>query len=223
MKQHMSGWIDLTQPIYPYMMVWPGDPEVETASVCQHQEDGCQVTRLNMGMHTGTHVDVPYHVRSDGKKITDFSLDAFWGRGQVLDFSGLPADFIIEKKALSAVLRKDLPLEILCIRTDWEKYYETEKYFRHPVLSIESACFLREQGIRVLGMDTPGPEGLAAAGLPVHHCLLEQEILLVENLRNLQQLNAGMIYEFSLFPLFLKAAEGAPVRAAAREGRQEYV
>ena len=212
-----EGWIDLTQLLYPKMMIYPGDPEVASEAVCSHQKDGCHVTRLSMGMHTGTHVDAPYHVWENGKKIMDFSLNDFWGEGQVLDLSGLPAGTFIEKKALAGAVDKNLSTDFLCIRTGWEKYYETEKYFQHPVLSLESACFLRDLGVRLLGMDTPGPEATFAAALPIHRCLLGENILLAENLRNLNRLQPGILYEFSLFPLALANGEGSPVRAAARE------
>src|SRR5437899_929370 len=54
--------IDVSVPVRPGMVTYPGDPEVEL--VREHSiADGAaaNVSRLDFGVHTGTHVDAPLH------------------------------------------------------------------------------------------------------------------------------------------------------------------
>ncbi len=55
-------YIDISVAIRPDLTVWKGDPAV---SVIRESSiaagDGVNVTRLNVGAHTATHVDAPLH------------------------------------------------------------------------------------------------------------------------------------------------------------------
>jgi arylformamidase len=60
---------------------WRGNPplvreENRSGPVC--------VTRLSMGLHTGTHIDFPYHISHDGKRLDAYPLDRFVGMVRVL-------------------------------------------------------------------------------------------------------------------------------------------
>ena len=39
-------------------------------------------------MHTGTHIDAPFHFDNDGKKVLDLDIDLYIGRARVIDVSG---------------------------------------------------------------------------------------------------------------------------------------
>ena len=53
--------VDLSHPIVSGMPVYPGDPEVATAPATSIAVDGFAVTALQLGTHSGTHVDAPSH------------------------------------------------------------------------------------------------------------------------------------------------------------------
>jgi len=57
-----GGWLDVTVPIRDGMVHWPGDPAVHVTRV-KDLEHGhpATVTHLDLGVHTGTHVDAPVH------------------------------------------------------------------------------------------------------------------------------------------------------------------
>src|SRR5262249_60097465 len=65
-----TEWIDISVPIYAGMVHWPGDPPVEI-SPHMHLDRGdvCTVSRLALGMHTGTHVDAPNHFLKGAKSV----------------------------------------------------------------------------------------------------------------------------------------------------------
>ena len=79
--------IDITVPISPSTRVFPGDPEPSIESVCTLEEDGCAVSKLSFGSHTGTHVDAPSHVLEGGKPVDNVELEGLMGRAVILDFS----------------------------------------------------------------------------------------------------------------------------------------
>ena len=65
-----TEWIDVSVPIYAGMVHWPGDPPVEISQPMHlDRGDVCTVSRLALGMHTGTHVDAPNHFLKGAKSV----------------------------------------------------------------------------------------------------------------------------------------------------------
>ena len=73
--------IDLTKKIKTGMEIYPGDPEVNIKTV---QRYPWKVSELNLGTHTGTHVDAFSHVKKEGKSIDDIPLTSFFGEAQLI-------------------------------------------------------------------------------------------------------------------------------------------
>ena len=63
--------VDLSYPLETGMPVWPGDPAVSLETVCTAETDGCRITRLTLGSHTGTHLDAPCHVLPGGSSLDE--------------------------------------------------------------------------------------------------------------------------------------------------------
>jgi arylformamidase len=53
---------DITLTVTPGMVTWPGDPKVKLERV-RKIEDGANanVSEVAMSVHTGTHMDAPFH------------------------------------------------------------------------------------------------------------------------------------------------------------------
>src|SRR5688572_33232321 len=90
--------IDLSQEIFTGMPVFPGFPEVEiTMHVSHEQWDGITdsdlvspaVNRLELGEHTGTHVDAINHMARQyrGQSIDTMSLNMFYTQGICVNVS----------------------------------------------------------------------------------------------------------------------------------------
>lgn len=71
--------IDLSQKLYHNMPVYPGDPEVVVEEIHTLAKEGWNLRSLSLTTHIGTHVNVPYHMVEKGKRLSEFSLDAFCG------------------------------------------------------------------------------------------------------------------------------------------------
>lgn len=100
-KMPFKGKImDITVPISHSTPVFPGDPEPSIESACTLEKDGCAVSSLSLGSHTGTHVDAPSHILKDGLTIDNLNLENLMGPAVVLDFSrktGALTDSILDK------------------------------------------------------------------------------------------------------------------------------
>src|SRR5262250_2317978 len=85
-----DGWIDLTVAIRHEMVHYPGDPAVELRQT-KHLERGdpATVSRLSLGVHTGTHVDAPVHFMVGAAGIDRVPLDRLIGPARVLDLGDI--------------------------------------------------------------------------------------------------------------------------------------
>src|SRR5215467_3512311 len=79
-------WIDVSLPIEHGMVCWPDNPPIEIEQT-QHLERGHEATvsRLSLGVHTGTHVDAPVHFVIDGEGVDRVPLERLVGPARVID------------------------------------------------------------------------------------------------------------------------------------------
>ena len=77
--------IDLTQTIYHQMPVFPGEERPSLLIDPLPEEAGYTTFRLESNMHTGTHIDAPYHVKAGNRTFDTYPVDLFMGKAKVLD------------------------------------------------------------------------------------------------------------------------------------------
>jgi kynurenine formamidase len=207
---------ELSQCIENGMTFFPGDPEprIEPAAAAATP---WRVSQLHLGTHTGTHIDAASHFYPDGKTIDQYTLDRFILPGVVAPALNLAEDQPIRPQLLAEALARLPKGGALAIRTDWDRFWKTDRYRRHPHLSPEAAQALVAEGVGLIAIDALNPDSTVQETSHVHEILLGNDILIVENLTGLAQLQAGRIYQFSFMPLLLRALDGSPVRAVAWE------
>jgi kynurenine formamidase len=206
---------DLSHPLET-TTVYPGDPSVEIAPHATHEADGYRVSHLELGSHSGTHVDAPCHTEPDGRSLDSFPIETFAFDALLVDCRG--------KGARDAVERDDLPEstedDLLVFRTGWDTRWGTDAYFDHPYLTSDAAAWCADRGYHVaidaLSVDPTPAENARddePEGVPAHHELLGDDRLIVENLTDLD----GLPERFTLyaFPFSVGGVDGAPVRAVA--------
>ncbi|MDO5113703.1 MAG: cyclase family protein [Planctomycetia bacterium] len=214
----MFYW-DLTHPVTPQIPPFPGDSPVQIQTDLTIPENGCLVRTLTCSTHQGTHVDAPAHILPEGKTLDDFPLETFFPKAVVLEMPTLSPETGITLENLSLPDPFPFPGHALLLRTHWEQTAQRfdADYFRNaPFLLPETARWLSQQPIPILGFDLPSPDAFSNSALTCHHLLLEQEILLLENLTHLEPLPTRQPLELILLPLPIAQAEGAPARAVAR-------
>lgn len=206
--------VDLTHPITPDMPVYPGTdpPLVKTNSSIEKQ--GFLERRITICSHTGTHIDAPAHLIKGHNTLDMLPIDHFHGSALRLDF-GDHGSKTIALKQLAFYREKIKAVDFLLLHTGWSQYWGSDIYFtNYPVLSEEAAVWLSTFALKGFGMDAISVDAPESYDYPVHHALLRQNIILIENLANLAHL-PGDQFEFCCFPLNFQDADGSPVRAVA--------
>lgn len=201
--------IDISQPLYKGMTVWPGDPEFSYRLIATQEVDGANVGYMQMGTHTGTHIDAPLHIRSRGKSIVDLDLDVFIGPAQLIYLPNRVEIGVedIQSYDLNGVSR-------LLIRTDaWKDRTTFPSSF--PYIDPKLPYYLAKQGVRLIGVDLPSVDAIDSHDLPAHQAFYEQGIIILEGLV-LDQVEEGT-YELIAFPLKIQDGDASPVRAVLRE------
>ena len=201
--------IDISVPIHPAMAVWPGDPPVVLERV-RSMDDGAHanVSRIDVGVHTGTHVDAPLHFIADGVGVDQVPLDALIGPALVVNANGvghhLDADVM-------AALDIRQGIERVLFKTSNSELWAAER-FETGFLGIteDGARWLVDRGVRLVGTDylSIAPHGDL---VPTHLALLGAGVVILEG-TDLRGVEAGE-YELICAPLRIVDADGAPARA----------
>lgn len=192
--------IDLSVLVDQDTPVYPGDPKVEITPIADFEKYGMSDHKVTFGVHTGTHMDAPWHMISEGKKIDELSPDKFIGRGRLIE--GL--DLKVVKN--SGVEEGDIVL----FKCGSKLFNQPGYYGSWPEIPEEIADYLIDKKIKAVGVDMPSPDH---EPFKIHKKLLGAEILIIENLTNLDKL-AGR--EFTVYALPIKLdLDGAPARVIA--------
>jgi kynurenine formamidase len=210
----MSIFFDLSQPVKTGMTIYPGDPQPAIQPALGAAAPW-QVSELHLGTHTGTHIDSASHFISNGKTIDQYPLERFILPGIVIPVPGLSDDQPIVEEFISDHL-KDLPEGgAVLILTAWDQYWNTDRYLRHPYLSLETSMRLARAHASLVGIDALNVDSTVQSTDHVHRTLLGRDILIVENLAHLSDLQGGRLYQFSFLPIHLPGLDGSPIRAVA--------
>ena len=207
--------IDLTHTIKAGMPVFPGTepPKLDAASTFEN--DGFRETLLTMYSHTGTHMDAPAHVREDGITLDKFGADKFVGKAIVVDCSDLSEGDTIDISYINKYKGIIEDAEFVLFKTGWDRYWDTEKYYGNfPVISEEVADYLISSNKKGIGLDVISIEDIESADLPMHHKVLKNNLVIIENLCNLDQIGSDL-FTFCALPLKFINSDGASIRAVA--------
>ena len=161
--------LDLTQPMKEGIPVYPGDPLFRIRNAADHETDGYRVSALSFGSHTGTHLDAPAHFFEDGETLSQFPLQTFLANAAVVDLTPRLNDFcygklppLILPELLEPFLSVFQKAESVILKTGWSgKFKDIDFYDAFPSLLPESADWISEQPIRILGLETPSLSSLA--------------------------------------------------------------
>ncbi|MFE4949532.1 cyclase family protein [Leifsonia sp. NPDC056665] len=212
--------IDLSHPIRSGMTVFPGDLDVRVEPAVTIAEAGVSVLRLELGSHTGTHIDAPSHTVQGGATIDAVDLGRLVGPARVVDVSGLAPRTRIGVEDVREALREAEPGDIVLFRTGWSAQFDEPGYLDHPFLDAGIASALLDAGVTVVGVDALNPDETVAddpaPALPFHDVFLGAGGLIIENLTRLDLVTARAP-RFVGLPLPIAGGDGAPLRAVVIE------
>ncbi len=201
-------YFDISLSLSPDLVVWPGDAPVQLSKQASIESgDGFELSRLALSTHAGTHVDPPIHFVPGGPMADQLDLRKCLGLTLV---AALPGRSLIQKNDLASY--------------DWSRFhrvlFKTKNSCFNPngkfqrdftSLSEDAAEFLLEKGVQLVGIDYLSIEAENNPDFPVHHKLLENEIIILEGI-NLSAVPPG-IYDLVCLPLKIENGDGAPARA----------
>jgi arylformamidase len=202
--------IDISLPMREGMAVWPGDAAFKRHLTFEiARGDAHNLSRIEISVHAGTHVDAPCHFIAGSPTIDQVDLAAFVGPCRVVAIENREA---IERAALE---RLDLAgVERLLFKTANSALYAQPTFVeRYIGLTPDAARYLAAiESLRLIGIDyhSLGPYDTAQS-VAVHRAILGRGIVALEGI-NLEGVEPGE-YELIALPLRIEGSDGSPVRA----------
>ncbi len=207
-----TKWIDITLPVKPGMLRWPGDALVRFIKM-KEMKKGAQnnLSAISLGSHTGTHMDAPLHFFAGGKSLDKMPLEAVIGPARVLEIKDKECVKSDELRRFNIL--KGERILIKTANSGFKKARSFRENFTY--ISLEAAKYILSRGVRTLGIDYLSVGGFKKDGTEVHRALLGAGIWLIEGL-DLSGVKPGK-YELFCLPLKTVGLEGAPARVVIRK------
>jgi len=215
----MKKLIDLSHTVKEQLVTYKGLPAplicdyLSREASKAHYDEGTsfQIGKIEMVANTGTYIDTPFHRYQDGKDTSEFELSSV---------AAIPGIKIIIPEATQVIDRQffeglELSGKAVLVQTNWSKHWDSEQYFEgHPFLTEDAAVYLKQQKVKLVGIDSLNIDDNSGGTRPVHSTLLGADILIVEHLCNLQAIPESG-FEFYAAPVKVKGMGSFPVRAFA--------
>ncbi|NLO09918.1 MAG: cyclase family protein [Clostridiales bacterium] len=161
-------------------------------------------TRLELNLHTGTHLDTPKHMIPDGYTLEELDLSKVITACRVLDLTDV-RDKITDKDLMKFDIKAG-DFILLKTRNSFEDILEKDFVY----VDMDGARYLTKLKIKGVGIDSLGIER-AQPDHETHISLFNSDVMILEGLM-LKDIEEGE-YLLSAAPIYIPGAEAAPVRA----------
>ncbi len=207
---------DVSVPVSAATPTYPGDPGIEIKQWLRLANgDAANVSLINFGLHSGTHVDAPAHFIADGARVETLALDSLLGEVEVVEvgeeIGAIDKSFVVRNCARGS--------ERILFKTRNSAFWgDTEQRFHEDYVYIdpEAARWLVDAGVKLVGIDYLSVEQFGSHGFQTHLAFLSRGVVIVEGL-DLRAVPGG-IYELLCLPLKIAGGtgDGAPARVILR-------
>ena len=201
---------DISVGVSPEIPVWPGDPPVVLERVKSMENgDEANISRIQSGVHVGTHIDAPIHFVEGGAGVDAIPLKSLLGRAYVVD---LRKSDVLDAAALESARIPPRTRRLLFKTRNSELWISGESSFQRDFVAVDAsgAEWLVKKGVKLVGVDYLSVAPFNDGG-PTHRILLEAGVVVVEGL-NLARVSKGR-YTLYCLPVKLMGSDGAPARA----------
>jgi arylformamidase len=189
--------------------VWPGHPNVSLTQTATHENgDVAELTHIDMGAHTATHLDAPRHFVPGGGLVDTLELSTLIGPCHVhhVTCKGILTAEYFDAQDLPKVCTRLL----LKIDDHAGRLYQPAFYENYTGIDHTAASYLINRGLKLIGIDYLSIGPFHAGNVETHQMLLGNKVIIVEGL-DLSHVDAGP-YELVCLPIRI-ACDGAPCRA----------
>lgn len=206
----MRQYFDVSLPYTTGLTRWPTAAEpviVKTRDMSKGARNNN--SRIEAGVHHGTHIDAPLHFIADGKSIESLPPEILIGNVTVVE---LPDAEMITTSVLDAVSLPPGCDRVLFKTRNSDLWNDLEHEFRYDYVSVtpDAARSLVDRGVRLVGVDYISVEEYDLEGNGTHRTLLGAGVVIVEGL-DLRAVEAGA-YEMACLPIKIMGSDGAPAR-----------
>ena len=208
--------VDLSHTLEHGQLNFPFDPKIIVVVHNTVESIGYNITELSLSTHQGTHLDAPFHFYDDGKTLDQMRLDQFYGPASLVDLApggALEAGTPLTVEMFAPHEQKFVEGAKIIYRTGWDRMFGKPEFFSDfPTLTLDTAQWMADRKIGLIGMDTPTP---STDWKECHLILLHEdvEMVIVEGLTRLETLPES--FTFIGFPMNIKGRDGSPIRAVA--------
>ena len=207
---------DVSVPLSANTVTYPGDPGIAIKHWLRMANgDQANVSRMDFGLHSGTHVDAPAHFIEGGAKVDSMPLDSLLGEAEVIEVA-TNVD-VIDETFVAANCASGS--QRVLFKTRNSVYWgDTERGFHEDYVYIDpdAAHWLVESGVKLVGIDYLSVEKFNSDSFPTHLAFLSKGVVIVEGL-DLRAVPGGQ-YELLCLPLKIAggSGDGAPARVILR-------
>lgn len=218
---HKHTYIDLSHVIFDGLVTYKGLP---APIICDYLSREAsreryapgtefQIGKIELVSNTGTYVDCPFHRYEDGKDLSEVEIESFTDLDGVVIHADYHNGLAIDA---SFFKNKELRNRAVLVHTGWDEHWNSDKYYEnHPFLTEDAAIYLRDSGVKLVGIDAMNIDDTRGNSRPVHSTLLRSDILIAEHLCNLGNVpDEG--FTFTALPPKFQGVGTFPVRAFAR-------
>jgi len=206
---------DITLTVTPDLPVWPGDPPVVLERAVKMEEGAdANISTMRMGVHTGTHVDAPYHFIAHGDAVEQLPLEVLIGPVVVVE---VPQDADqIDRKVLDQLSISPGTERVLFKTRNSHLWVDHQTGFQENYVALmpDAAEWLVQAGVRLVGIDYLSVAPYADP-VPTHRILLGGRVVALEGL-DLRRVDPGK-YLLCCLPMKLGGSDGAPARVVLME------
>lgn len=210
-----QDWIDVSIPVDPATTpVYPGDaPPKFVWLKSMEKGDGLNLSELQMGAHTGTHLDAPLHFLKGGDSVDELPISKFVGPGMVIECS--PKAEIIDAAELNRHKWRGAKRIFFKTRNSYQNFWNDKEFHKDFVaFAPDAAKLLADAGVELVGIDYLSAEKFGAPEPLAHRALLGKGVAIIEGL-DLRKVQGGD-YDIIALPVDLAGREGAPARVIIR-------
>ncbi len=191
----MAQVVDLTQPLGPRTVLWPGSSPFAARTTGELERDGHYAREITTPEHTGTHFDAPAHFAAGGAFVHEVPAARLVVPCAVVDASAECAedpDYALSAERLERDEAEHGPLPgggALLLRTGWDRFLDQPEPYveamRFPGFGVRAAELAVRRGCVGIGIDTLSTDPGGETDVPVHHITLPAGLWQLEGLVNL--------------------------------------
>ena len=205
-KEQLLTIIDISPILSQLTAIFPGDvPLSREIALDFDRGDNLRLSALTTTLHIGAHTDAPSHYHPHGVDIAQQSLQIYIGVAQVMR---------VQVGQGKRILPVDLPAKITAQRlllhtgtfadpNQWQGDFAS--------LSVELVEFIADNGVILIGIDTPSIDLADDKMLQSHNAVYRRGLAVLEGIV-LDDVEDGL-YTLIALPLPLEGADASPVRA----------